>query len=173
MDEPSFLFDGWTPVLRIVFISAAGYLSLLLLLRVSGQRTLAQMTPFDFIIAVTIGSAFGRTLTAREVSLVEVVVMFLALLTLQWVVAGLRFRGGMLAPVLSTPPSVVYYDGQIVERMMRRHRLTEDDLLGAVRENGMGSIEEAQAIVFEPSGHFAVIGPSQMGDGSALERAAR
>jgi uncharacterized membrane protein YcaP (DUF421 family) len=169
MDEPVFLFDGWLPVARVVFIAAAGYLSLLVLLRVSGQRTLAQMTAFDFVIAVTIGSAFGRTLTAREVSIVEIIAMFLILIALQWLVAWTHERLGRRSRLLSGIPTLVYNDGQFIRQGMRRHRLTEQDLYSVAREKGLGSLAEAHAIVFEPDGKFAVISPSQRGDGSALE----
>lgn len=168
MAEMQFFYGGWEPLARIVLMGTGGYATLLVLLRVTGARTLSRMTPFDFVITVTIGSAFGRVLTAQEVSLAEVVVTFLVLVGLQWLVVTLRSSSPRLSHLLTPEPSLLYHEGRFVERMMRRHRLTEDDLLTAAREKGLGSIEEAHAIILEPDGMFAVVTPSQLGDGSAL-----
>jgi uncharacterized membrane protein YcaP (DUF421 family) len=84
--DVTFLSNGWVPVARVLFITVTGYLTLLVLLRLSGQRTLAQMSALDLVITVTIGSAFGRVITAREVAVVEVVAAFGALVLLEWVV---------------------------------------------------------------------------------------
>ncbi len=62
-----FLCTGWTPSAHSAIIVVAGYAVLILVLRITGARTIARMTPMDFVLAVTIGSAFGRTITASEV----------------------------------------------------------------------------------------------------------
>lgn len=65
------LWTGWTPLVHVALMATAGYLALVVLLRVTGPRTMSKMTPLDFVIAVTVGSAFGRTITAEKVSLVQ------------------------------------------------------------------------------------------------------
>lgn len=168
MDDVSFLWQGWEPLARIVFIGTLGYVWLLLLLRGSGQRTLATMTPFDFIITVTLGSAFGRVLTAKDVSLAEVLVVMALLLTLQWLVADLRARSGRVAALVDINAVLLYHRGEIMHRQLRRHRLKESDLEGAARQNGYGSLSEVEAIVLEKSGTFSAIGHAERGDGAAL-----
>jgi uncharacterized membrane protein YcaP (DUF421 family) len=173
MDDVTFFFDGWAPLLRIVLIGTFGYATLIVLLRITRQRTLSRMTPFDFVITVTLGSAFGRVITAKDVALAEVVTAFVVLMGLQWAIVELRGRWPAFGRAISASPSLVYHDGGFVAESMRRHRLTQEDLLTAAREKGLGSIEEAYAIVLEPDGMFAVISPQQLGDGSALESVSR
>ena len=55
MGEPNFFFDGWAPILRILLVGTVTYFTLMLLVRISGPRTLAQTSVFDFILAVAIG----------------------------------------------------------------------------------------------------------------------
>ena len=169
MNDVIFFYDGWEPILRIALIGVAGYVTLLVLLRASGQRTLARMTPFDFVITVTIGSAFGRVLTAQEVAVAEVVVVFALLVALQWAVVLLRSHLPALGRVLMAEPSLLYRDGWFNQAAMRRHRITQTDLESIVRHNGMGSLREAHAVILEPDGLFAVINPGQVGDAAALE----
>lgn len=64
MNDVSFLFGGWAPVLRVLVVGTLGYLALVAMLRWSTKRTLVQMSAFDFIITVALGASFGRILTA-------------------------------------------------------------------------------------------------------------
>lgn len=169
MPEVEFFFRGWEPVARIALIAAVGYLTLLVLLRVSGQRTLAQMTPFDMIITVTIGSAFGRVLSAENVPVVEVIVVFVALVALQWIVLGVRGRIPAVGRLLRPAPTMLYYQGERTEPALRRHRVTEADLQEAVRKAGLGSLDEAEVVVLEQDGTLAVIPPGSVGDRAAID----
>jgi uncharacterized membrane protein YcaP (DUF421 family) len=165
--DVTFLSNGWVPVARVLFITVTGYLTLLVRLRLSGQRTLAQMSALDLVITVTLGSAFGRVITAREVALVEVVAAFGALVLLEWLVATL-WGHDRLRRVVSVKPTVLYYDGEPIRSALRRHRLCEADLLTAARQQGMGSLEDAKAILLEANGSFSVLSTNQFGDGRAV-----
>lgn len=169
MSAVTFLSGGWEPALRVVFITVAGYLSLLVLLRVAGKRPLARMTAFDFVITVTLGSAFGRVVTATEVGLLEAVLGFATLVLLQLAAASLQRRWRGMRDVLSEEAALLYHNGAFVQRAMKRHRIIEEDLEGVVRKNGLGSIEEAVAIIIERDGRFSVLTSGGLGDGSALE----
>lgn len=173
MQEVQFWWDGWEPLVRILLVGTLGYATLIALLRISGQRTLAKMTPFDFVITVTIGSAFGRVLTATEVSVAEMVLTFSLLVALQWLVALLRERSSRVHSLVDVEPALLYHHGQVNEPALKRHRLEIADLHSAVRENGMGSLDQAEAVVLQSDGTFAVISPQQVGDGSALSAVRR
>ncbi|MEI4271487.1 YetF domain-containing protein [Klenkia sp. LSe6-5] len=168
MDQTQFLVDGWEPVLRILLVGTLGYVWLALLLRGTGPRNMAKMTPFDFIITVTLGSAFGRVITASEVSLVEAVVTFSLLVALQWLFAAGRARWPRFQALVDPGPTLLFHDGRPVGRALRRHRMIESDLHSAARENGYGSLEDVAAVVLQADGTLAVIGASTMGDGSSV-----
>ncbi len=165
--DVTFLSNGWVPVLRVLFIAATGYLTLFLLLRVAGQRTLAQMSALDLVIVVTLGSAFGRVITAREVALVEVLAAFGSLIALQWLVALLWGRA-RTRRLVTVPPRVLYHDGEVIPAAMRRHRLQLDDLHTAAREQGLGSLGEVRTILLEGNGGLTVLTDAQYGDGDAV-----
>lgn len=169
MGQTVFIIDGWDAVARILLIGTLGYTWLVLLLRGTGPRTIAKMTPFDFVITVTLGSAFGRVLTAQEVGIVEVVVTFALLVALQWAFAALRARSSAFSRLVDVSPTLLVHRGRPIPEALHRHRLTETDLHSAVRQSGRGSLAEAEAIVLQSDGTFAVIGTDTMGDGSSLK----
>lgn len=169
MSDVTFLFGGWEPVARILVVGTLAYTTLVILLRLTGKRTLAQMNAFDFIITVAVGAAFGRILTARNVALVEAITAFSLLLLLQYAVAWLQVRFPRFAHVVTAPPTLLYFDGRIIHDALRRERLTEAELNMAVRQQGLGSLDQAAAVVLESGGRFAVIRADQAGDRSAVD----
>lgn len=169
MAEVNFFFDGWAPVLRILVVGVTMYVSLVVLLRVSGSRTLATMNVFDFIVTVAIGSAFGRALTARSVAFAEAVVAFALLIVLQYIVAWAQTRFPALKPVVTNPPSLLYYDGRFIREEMRDERIAKEQVEAAVRKQNFGSMDAVDAVILESSGEMSVI--ESVGDGSALNDA--
>ncbi|MCL3861037.1 DUF421 domain-containing protein [Actinotalea sp. K2] len=167
MENPLF-WDGWEPLVKIVVVGTLGYLWLVMLLRVTGPRNMAKMTPFDFVLTVTLGSAFGRVLTADDVTVVEALVAFTVLVSLQWAMAVARQRSRRFTRLVDTGPTLLYFDGRMIDRALRRHRFTESDIHSAVRENGLGSLEEVAAVILQADGTFAVVEHGKLGDASSV-----
>lgn len=168
MDQVTFFFGGWAPILRIIVVGTTAYLALVAILRAAGPRTLAQMNAFDFIVTVALGASFGRILTARNVALAEAVTTFALLAALQYLISWFHVRSRWFARMVTTPPAILFYQGKFVRDTLRRTRITEAELCTALREQGIGSFEEVEAIVLESNGHFAVIKTQTVGDASAL-----
>jgi uncharacterized membrane protein YcaP (DUF421 family) len=169
MNGATFLFGGWEPVARVLVVGTLAYSALVLLLRMTGKRTLTQMNAFDFIVTVALGASFGRILTARNVALIEAVTAFALLIGLQYVVTRLQVRSPRFARIVTAPPTLLFYQGRFLEEAMQRERLTHGELQTAIREHGLGSFDEVTAVVLESDGKVAVIKASQTGDASAVE----
>lgn len=164
----SYFWTGWAPIWHTLLVGSVGYLTLVVLLRGTGPRTMAKMTPLDFVIAVTLGSAFGRVVTAVDVSLAQAVVALLLLVTVQWVLAYFRARWRFMRRLLDSPPVLLYYDGELQQKALRRHRLTEVDVHTAARQSGQGSLADIQAVILHQDGSLGVISQSAMRDGSSV-----
>lgn len=166
--ELNYWFGGWDAILRIALISTFGYLSLIAVLRVGGWRRLTRMRLFDFLITVTIGSAFGRMLTAQEVGIVDAAFTFSMLILLQQVIARLQYRSTRFASLISPPPRLLFYRGDFVREGLKHEGLREAEVEQAARQAGLGSLSEVEAVVLEPFGEFSVIPRSDTGDGSTI-----
>lgn len=170
MDSTLF-WTGWTPIVHCLVIATVGYLVLVLLLRTTGPRTLSAMTPLDVVIAISLGSVFGRTVTASEVPVAEAVTALVALVGLKWLLASARARFPAVRSLLDHPAELLYEDGHVNRHALRRHRLVEADLHEAARAHGLGSLEQVEAIVLLRAGGMGVVTRAQAGDGSSLTRA--
>lgn len=149
-------------------MALAGYLTLLVLLRTTGPRTMSAMTPVDFVIAVTMGSAFGRVLTAEKVAVSQVVAVLVLLVAIQWALAWARARSPWVGRAMDHPPALLYSEGRMMRAALRRHRLTEADVHNAARANGHGSLEDVHSVLLMMDGSLGVIARGAFGDGSSV-----
>lgn len=167
MLQVNFFFAGWWPILRILVVGTAMYATLVLFLRLSGSRTIASMTVFDFVVTVAIGAAFGGALTSQRIPLAETAAAFALLIGLQYGVAQLQDHWPRWRSVVTNRPSLLYVEGEFQREAMHEERVMEAELRAAVRKRQLGSMEDVHAIVLESAGDLSVI--TSLGDGSALE----
>jgi uncharacterized membrane protein YcaP (DUF421 family) len=154
--EPIF-FDGWAPVARTLVLGVLAYAALVLVLRASGKRTLSKMNAFDFIVTVALGSTLAAMLTARDVSLAQGVAALGLLVVLQYVNTFVAVRWPGYQRLLKAQPTLVFFRGRPLEAAMRRQRLTHDEVLAAIREQGFTHPEQIDAVVLETEGSLSVL----------------
>lgn len=157
LDEINYFFDGWKPLVRIFLVGSLSYIVLVFLLRVAGKRTLAQMSGFDFVITVAIGSTFGRLITAKGVTLAESAAAFLLLILLQVGFGWLDMKYRWFSKTVKSQPTLLYYKGSFLEGNIRKCRINKDEVLGVIREQGIESLDEVEAVVLETSGGWSVV----------------
>ena len=162
-------FAGWLPLLRLLVVGVGGYIFLLLALRTVGSRTMARTNMFDFIILVSIGSVFGRILTAKDVTLVEACAAYALMIALHYAVSWLRVHSRTVAHWLDADPVLLYFDERFLPRALSRSRILERDIEAAVRGKGYASMRDIDAVILEPDGGLSIL-PKQEGKRELLER---
>jgi uncharacterized membrane protein YcaP (DUF421 family) len=161
-------FDSWSDVLRTVIIGSAAYLSLIVILRASGKRTLAQLNIFDFVVTVALGSTLATILLSADVSWSEGLAALGLLAGLQFLVAFLSSRLPAMRSVITSRPAVLVWHGHLQNEAISANRLSRSEVLQAVRSSGQGDVSRIAAVVLESNGTLSVISHDQLGDGSAL-----
>lgn len=142
MGDVAYFWNGWEPVLRIIVVGTLTYLGIVLLLRISGKRTLANMNAFDFIITIALGSSFGRILTEKSVSVTEAVVAFGLLVFLQYILSIIEVRSTWFKKFVSSDPSLIYYNGSFIKKKLQKERIRKDDVLSVVRKCGFENLDD-------------------------------
>lgn len=169
MDKVVIFWNGWEPIVRIVIVGTLTYIGIIAILRVSGKRTLATMNAFDFIITIAMGSAFGRILTARKVSVVEAITTFLLLVLLQYILTYIEVRSKTFHRLVTSQPTLLYYNGAFLEKNLRKERIRQKDLLSVVRKKKFSSLKEIEAVILETDGTFSVIRKTDTGKDSSYQ----
>jgi len=151
------LFDSWYALLRIIVVGTLSYLALIVVLRVSGKRTLAKMNMFDFVITIALGSVFGSLLLSKNVALIDGVVAFVLLAALQFAVASLSIRSQQFEELVQGSPVLLFYRGQYLTDAMRAERVSKAEIRFAIRSNQVSDLNDVEAVIFETDGSFSVL----------------
>ena len=150
-------FSSWAGPGRVLIVGVLAYIGLIVLLRLSGKRTLAKMNAFDFVVTVALGSTLATVLLSKDVALMEGLVAFATLIALQFVIAWLSVRSRMISGFVKFEPSLLLYRGHFLRETLRRERVTEGEVRSAARQGGYGDLTAIEAIILETDGTFSVI----------------
>lgn len=149
-------------------LAVASYAALVVLLRISGKRTLTDLNAFDFVVTVALGSVLATTILSPSVSLSHGLAALLALVVCQAVVAFAGAHSAAARRAVKSEPTLVVRDGMLLTEAMRAARLSEASVLAAVRSAGYAGLSGIHAVVLETNGALSVITHAPAGDGSAL-----
>ena len=163
-------FDRWDNIYRVIVVGIAAYAGLVVLLRLSGNRTLSKMNSFDLVVTVAFGSTLSTILINRDVSLAEGLVALALLVLLQLVITWCSVRSSFVNSIVKTRPTVLLRGGALCHDALKQERVTADEIMGAVRKQGRGSLHDIDLVVLEADGSLSVIAASQAGDRSAYGR---
>lgn len=144
-------------LLRITGVSFIVYIFALFVLRLSGKRTLLKMNAFDFIITVSLGTVFGNILINQDDKLWEGVLIFCLLLLFQYGTSTFSSRSDVFSRIVKAHPTLLFYDGQYFEHHLKKERIPKSEVMQAIREQGIGKIEEVAAVVLETDGAISVL----------------
>ena len=141
-----------------VLRAAAIYLFLLLVFRISGKRSLAQMTPFDLVLVLIIGEAASQGLTGDDFSVTTTIVLVTTLVFMEKGFAWLKQGSKRAEHWLEDLPTVVVENGKPLKEKMKREEVNEEDVMEAARKtHGLETMDEVKYAVLERGGTISVI----------------
>jgi uncharacterized membrane protein YcaP (DUF421 family) len=141
-----------------VLRASAIFVFLLLVFRVTGKRSLAQITTFDFVLLLIIGEATQQALLGDDFSVINAWVVIATLMGLDLLLSHLKHRFPGLDPVIDSVPLVVVADGKLIEERAGHERVDLEDVLAAAREkHGLERLEQIKYAVLERSGGLSII----------------
>ncbi len=153
--DPTVFFDGWKGPVRILMIAPIAYCALVLFLRISGKRTLTKLNAFDLVVTVALGSTLSTQILSKETPLLDGVLAFACLIGLQWLVTFTSVRWGVIRRLVRSRPTQLLEDGRPLPDALRRERVTENEVLQAVRAHGGERLEDARAVYLQSDGSLA------------------
>ncbi len=155
-------FDNWAVLFRTMVVGVLAYLGLVIILRVSGKRTLSRMNAFDWIVTVALGSTLASILVSKDVPLAQGLLAFSLLVGLQFIITWSSVRLQWVRRIVTGEPSLVLHRGEFLPDALRRTRVNQDDVLAAIRAAGLPSPQDVEAVVLETDGSFSVVRTSNV-----------
>ncbi len=143
-------------ILHPFIIGSIAVIALFFYLRLGSNRSVAPITVFDWIINVALGSTLAGIVNGN--SLVRGLIALLTMLGFQYITSHLasnykqRFEW-----IFYAPPLVVSFRGEFLNKVMRKHRISESDIYSALRQQGFLDIEQVEVIIIEANGSFSIL----------------
>ena len=134
------------------------YSFLLLLFRISGQRSLGQVTTFDFVLLLIIAETTQQALLGDDYSLTSAFLLVVVLLSIDIGLSLLKRHSPRVDRLLEGLPLVIVEDGKPLRERMARARVDDEDVLSAARTlQGLERMEEIKYAVLERNGGISII----------------
>lgn len=162
-------FSDWEDLGRIVAVGTLAYAALIVFLRLSGKRTLTKLNAFDLVVTVALGSTLSSVLLDKSITLAEGAVAFGLLVLLQYILTWSSVRWRPFEKAVKSEPTLLFHRGEFLSEAMRRQRITQSEVLSAVRSSGKGDVRGIRAVVLENDGSLSVIPESSNEGGVTLK----
>lgn len=144
--------------METVLRAATLYAVLLLIVRISGKRSLAQITTFDFVLLLVIGEATQQALIGSDFSITSAVIAIITLTVIDIGLAWLKRRSPAADRWLDDVPIVLVEHGRPLESRMRNERVDVSDVLAAAREHhGLERLSQIRYAVLERNGDISIV----------------
>jgi uncharacterized membrane protein YcaP (DUF421 family) len=140
-------------VFRALFI----YSVLMVLFRLTGKRSLGQITTFDFVLLLIISEAIQNGMVGTSYSITNALVLVVTLVTVDVALSLVKRRSRRLEQFLDGTPIVIVENGRPLRDRMDKERVDESDVLSAARQEGLERMSQIKYAVLERNGQISII----------------
>ena len=144
-------------IIKTIVIGILSYISLIVLLRISGKRTLSKMNAFDLIVTVAIGSILATIIMNKDVTIAQGITALSTLIIMQFLMTKISYHNQFFSRLIKSNPTLLFYEGEYLYDAMKRERILEVEIMQAVRAQGIHSLKNVQVVILETDGSFSVI----------------
>ena len=163
------MFSNLNPFIEIPITGTITYIAVIIMLRLSGKRTLAKWNSFDFVVTIAFGSVLASALLSTTDEFGKGILAFGLLVLFQFIITWISVRSSVIQKLIKSEPSLLLYRGEMQHDVMKKERIAEGEILTALRNSGVSAIEDADAVILETDGSFSVLQNIDESSASALK----
>jgi uncharacterized membrane protein YcaP (DUF421 family) len=141
-----------------VLRAAIVYVVLLVLFRIAGKRSLAEVTTFDLVLLLIISEATQQAMVDNDNSMTNALLLVVTLIGMNILFSLLARRWPGFGKLIDDVPLVIVEDGKLLHDRIHRERVSEDEIMEAARElQGLERLEQVRYAILERNGHITII----------------
>jgi uncharacterized membrane protein YcaP (DUF421 family) len=134
------------------------YVFLLILFRISGKRSLSQITTFDFILLLIISEVVQQAMIGNDNSMINAFLLVITLVGLDILISVLKQKSQTLSKLVDSVPVVLVENGKMLKDRMEKERVDEGDILSRARElQGLERMDQIKYAILERSGGITIV----------------
>lgn len=150
------MFDLTTPWWELMARAAIVYTALMLMVRLSGKRTVGQFTPFDLLVVMLLSESVSNGLSGQDDSVIAGLILAATLVAMNVVVAMATARSKKVEDVLEGNPVLVGRDGEVFHETLKRQHVARGDFEKALRENDC-ELKDLRCAFLETDGTISIM----------------
>jgi uncharacterized membrane protein YcaP (DUF421 family) len=139
--------------LRALFL----YAFVIFVMRVIGRRELSSLSAVDLVLLIVLGDAIQQGLTQDDYSVTGAVIAVSTIAAVQVGSSYLGFRSSRARKVLEGEPIVIVQDGKLIDKNLKRERMTSDEVAEEMRMQQIASFDEVQWAIVENKGQISFV----------------
>ena len=143
--------------MEIVLRITAIYLFILCAFRLIGKRDMGSLSPFDLVVLMIIPEIFSPALSKQDTSLVSAFIGGATIFGLLYGTSVLTTRSKTAQRLVEGEPAVLMEHGKFCESVLRRERISEEDILAEARKQGIGDLADVGWAILENDGRISII----------------
>ncbi|MGN6788953.1 MAG: DUF421 domain-containing protein [Rhodanobacteraceae bacterium] len=150
------MFEFGVPWWQLVVRAVIVYLVLFGLIRLSGKHTLGELSIFDLIVVIVLGSAVRTSLIGNDKSLQGGLIVVAVLLLLDWISTRISTHFARGDRWLQGRPVLLARDGELFEDVLKRCMIPRSNFVSSMRKHGCRDIQMVGMAILEPNGSITV-----------------
>lgn len=153
MDLINLSLPWWNFILRALTV----YIFLMILLRITGKKQVAQFSSFDFILLLILSNAVQNSMNGGDNSLIGGLILATTLISFNWLMDYLGYKSKTFSRLTEGAPELLIHNGKVLQKVMDRENISKENLHAILRENGLNTINDVRYAVLESNGHISII----------------
>src|SRR2546423_962699 len=145
------------PILEKILRPILVYLFLIIGLRLSGKRELAQLNPFDLVVLLTLSNTVQNAIIGDDNTITGGVIGATSLLVINYLVVRFLYDHRKLDQIVEGCAEILVQDGKVFTKRLKRELITKEELAAAARKQGFESLSEVRQCVLEPGGTLTFV----------------
>lgn len=150
------MFDMQLPWWEFIVRGAIVYVVLLVMVRISGRRTIGQFTPFDLLVVMLLSEAVSNSLSGGDQSLIGGLLIAATLIALNVAISFASSRSSTLSDIFDGDAVLIGRDGRFFDPAIKRLRLAQPDIDEALHQADC-TLEEMQCAFLESDGCITIL----------------
>jgi len=143
--------------IRIVGSTLAVYLFIVIAIRLFGKKELAQLSVVDLVFILLISNAVQNAMVGPNATLLGGLVAASTLFMVNYLLKYLQYRYPRFGKMVQGEATMLIYKGEILTSHLKRVKITRDELMEAIREHGIQTVEEVDLAILEVDGNISVL----------------
>jgi len=150
------LFHFDIPTISLIIRVVVVYLSILILLRISGKRQIGQMGPTEFVAILLISNAVQNSMNGGDNSLIGGLLLAFVLIVMSTAISYLTYRSRFFSNLFEGTPTLVIHHGEFIQKHLDQERLSKHELRALLRKQGIHHLNEVKTAILESNGTLSI-----------------